>query len=247
MAATRSPRCGALPRSGRPCRNPAGSTADGSDFRGFVAFLLLAIACATAAIDNEIGIVWYGEEPTPHDDADSVLLAVPHMRQEHDLCVTTSAAMVMAFYGDPHGPRELKVLSKGKVYDPEAPFTDFTATWWRDLISGIEPLGYSWREEVFPANSRGFAQGLEQIEASLRSGRPVLIDVALYDSHTFVIMGLDKTGKRLFIRDPNVDRPGLRVLGFDQLKPIWHGRSYGLNARPALFTKPASLGGHSLR
>ena len=41
------------------------------------------------------------------------------------------------------------------------------------------------------------------------------------------------------MRDPNLTSPGYRILSLDQLKSIWNGRSYGLNARPALFTEPA--------
>ena len=207
---------------------------------GSILALLCLFACVSAPVDNAIGVVGADAVPTQRDVEERVLLAVPHISQERNLCVATSAAMVMTFFGDPHPPRELKVLSRGKVFDPEAPFTDFTLTWYRDLIAGIERIGYSWREETFPANSPGFDKGLARLKTSLRAGRPVLVDVALYRSHTFVIIGFDDTARSVFVRNPNLASPGFRVLSFDQLKSIWHGRSYGLNARPALFTEPAA-------
>jgi hypothetical protein len=63
------------------------------------------------------------------------------------------------------------------------------------------------------------------------------VDVALYRSHTFVIVGYDREQDQVFIRDPNLRAPGLRVLTLTQLEPIWNGRSYGVDARPALFTR----------
>lgn len=57
-----------------------------------------------------------------------VKLDVPFLAQETLLCVPTSAAMVLAFYGDAQPPRKLKALAAGRAYDPAAPFTDFSHT-----------------------------------------------------------------------------------------------------------------------
>lgn len=207
-------------------------------------WLLGLVACVVPSpappLPDEVGIAGRDAVRAPHASASSVLLDVPHIRQEHDLCVPTAAAMVTAFFGDPRSPRELKVRSRRRPWDPDAPFDDFTATWWKDLIAGVESLGYAWREVVFPDDRAGFLAGLARVQESLRAGRPVLLDVALYGSHTFVAVGFDQEERTLIIRDPNLPAPGFRVLTFDQLASIWNGRSYGLDARPALFTRPAS-------
>lgn len=166
-----------------------------------------------------------------------VFLSVPHLKQEPNLCVPTSAAMVLSYFGDPHSPRELKVLSRGNRFDPSARFDDFTITWYRDLDRGLRTLGYSWRAQRFPNTARGFQQGLEAMRASLRKKNPVLVDVALYGTHTFVIAGFDDAAKRVFIRDPNLPTPGLRILTYEQLESIWNGLRYDLDARPSLFTQ----------
>ena len=50
-----------------------------------------------------------------------VLLPVPHIAQEPELCVPTAAAMVLAYYGDERAPREIKTLAQGRDCDPEVP------------------------------------------------------------------------------------------------------------------------------
>jgi hypothetical protein len=147
--------------------------------------------------------------------------------------------MVLAYYGDPRTPRELKVLSRRKSYDPRRPFDDFTFTWWRDLIRGLERLRYSWIEYTYPNDDGGFRAGLREIQTRLRSDEPVLVDIALYGSHTLVVVGYDEARRLVFLRDPNLPPPGYRVLTFAELESVWNGRSYGLDARPALFTRPA--------
>lgn len=166
-----------------------------------------------------------------------VFLRLPHLQQETNLCVPASAAMVLSYFNDPQSPRRLKALSRGKDYSPGEPFTDFTRTWWRDLLSGMDRLGYDWWEQVFTNDAAGFRVGLDAIKTSLRLENPVLVDVALYGSHTFVIVGFDEAAKQVLISDPSLPDPGLRTLTFEQLRSIWNGVSYGLNARPALFTR----------
>ncbi|MDX1389418.1 MAG: C39 family peptidase [Acidobacteriota bacterium] len=205
----------------------------------FTALLAAPLAAAEPPVRDDTGIVRFAEEIPAEGVTDTtVFLRLPHVRQDHNLCVPASAAMVLAYFGDPHPQRELKVLSRGKTWDPNAPFDDFTITWWRDLIVGLETLGYSWREAGYPNNEAGFRNGIEAIRESLGRGHPVMVDVALYRSHTLVIVGLDDERERVYFSDPNLPGPGLRVLTYGQLETIWNGLAYDVNARPALFTRP---------
>ena len=196
-----------------------------------------------ALVTDRTGILTSSQIPAVATSETSTFLALPHIRQEPELCVPTSAAMVLSYFGDPHPPRQLKVLSRGRIYDPDKPFKDFTITWWRDLISGMKQLGYSWSERGFRNDSRGFRAGIEAIKVSLRSGNPILVDVALFRSHTFVIVGYDDEQKLIYFNDPNIPKPGIRRLTFEQLESIWNGLSYGVDARPALFTQRLSSSG----
>ena len=81
-------------------------------------------------------------------------------------------------------------------------------------------------------------EALSDVRESLRRGNPVLADVALYRSHTFVIVGYDDETRQVFIADPNLPSPGIRILTYDQLKMIWNGVSYDADWRPTLFTRP---------
>ena len=200
-------------------------------------FALLGVAGPTS-VGPDTGVVQSGEEmPAPALSRQRVFLSVPHIRQERNLCVPTAAAMVLSYFGDAREPRELKVLSRGRAYDPDAPFDDFTRTWWRDLNTGLRTLGYRWHETLYPDDTAGFYEGLEAIRVSLQRELPVLVDVALYGSHTFLIVGYDDERETVFINDPNVPSPGLRILSYRQLESIWNGRSYDLHARPALFVE----------
>jgi len=151
-----------------------------------------------------------------------ILLRVSQIRQETNLCVPTSAAMVMKYFGEERSPRELKTLSRGQVYDPRAKFTDFTITFFKDLIKGISGLGYRWVEKRHENDDRGFDDGLRDIINDLKNNNPVLVDTSYFKGHTFVIAGGDTAAQKLFIVDPNIPSPGVRRLTFQEFKPVWN-------------------------
>ena len=177
-------------------------------------------------------------EPQPILSDARTILAVEQQQQESMLCVPTSAAMVMAFYGDPHPPREIKSLSAGRPYDPQAPFTDFTITRYDDAIRAASALGYRWEQHLFADDDQGFGEGLALIESQVRAGHPVLIDATLPEGHTFVVRGFDKQAQQLFAVDPDQPAPGERTISFDQLKGVWNERAYGNEIRAMIVTQP---------
>ena len=167
-----------------------------------------------------------------------VALEVPYLRQEPNLCVPISAAMILAFYGDPQPPRRLKRLAMGKPYDPKAPFSDFSITLYRDLIKGMGRVGYAWAERTYPDTPAGAAAGLRDIEAELRAGRPVMVDVSLPGiGHTFVVRGFDPFRRTLLIVDPSAPAPGRRTLGYDAFARVWNEHAYGGRFRALIVTR----------
>lgn len=160
-----------------------------------------------------------------------------HIRQETNLCVPTSVAMVLAAFGDRYSPRELKVISRGKSYNRVEPFNDFTPTWFKDMAAGLRQINKNWTHASFSNDDEGFMKGLTAIEASLKQGIPVLVDTSgLYtDGHTLVIAGMDTGKKRVTLVDPRLAAPGRRQMSYDELKSKWNSTAVGWNGRAALF------------
>ena len=166
-------------------------------------------------------------------------LAVPHMVQESQLCVPTSAAMVLAFYDDPQAPRRLKALSRGRAYDPAAPFDDFTITLFTDMKRGLSTLGYAWNDAAFSDTRAGFSDGMTVIERELMARRPVLVDIS-HDGvgHTLVIRGFDSVSRELFLLDPAQPAPGAVTVSYDQFEALWNEHTYGGQFRALMTTAP---------
>jgi hypothetical protein len=175
-----------------------------------------------------------GCSPGPDAPAE---LAVPHLRQETLLCVPTSAAMILAFYGDPQPPRRLKALASGRDYDPRAVFSDFSITPFRGLISAVSRLGYEWREQSLPNDDAGFTTGIEIIRSELAQGHPVMVDLSIPTGHTVVVAGIDMNSRTVALVDPGQPPPGKVALSFDQLQGYWNERAYDGNFRSLILTR----------
>lgn len=164
------------------------------------------------------------------------MLDVPHIQQETLLCVPTSAAMVLRFYGDHQEPRRLKALATGRAYDATA-FNDFSITYYRDQIRGLRTLGYEWRELAFSDGHADFERGIALIESELLAGRPVLVDVSIPSGHTFVIRGFDRDKRMLHVVDPAQAWPGRYAVSYAQFEGAWNEHAYGGQFRSLMLTR----------
>ena len=194
----------------------------------------LGLAFAVVGCDR-----FAGEAPEVETRTETrVDLAVPHLQQEKLLCVPTSAAMVLAYYGDPRSPRELKTLAAGRDWDAAAPFDDFSITLYRDLLNGLNRIGYGWAQRRFAPTPGGLDDGLATIVAALAAGRPVLVDVSLPSGHTFVVRGFDSVRRSLDIVDPDQPAPGRYTVSYDEFASVWNESAYGDPHRYLLLTSP---------
>ena len=134
-----------------------------------------------------------------------------------------------------------KVLASGGSYDPNAPFSDYSITLYRDIVRAVQTLGYSWVERSYPNTDSGFTDGIALIESEIRNGRPVLADVTAPEGHTFVVSGFDTIARKLLVTDPNRPAPGQRWLGYEKFQAIWNERAYGGDFR-SLVTTQAKTG-----
>ena len=197
-----------------------------------------AIATADPSVPNTVGIVAPGEFAPPRAvPGQSGWLAVPQIRQETNLCVPTSAAMIMAYEGHDIPPRELKVWSRGREYDPAQPYNDFTITFFSDLLSGLRAHGFAWVSVLYGDNEQGLALGLAQLETRIDQGLPTMIDTSLYTGHTFVVAGYDLPRGVIIIRDPFIDPPGIREIGLADFGLIWNSSKVGSDVRAAVLAR----------
>jgi hypothetical protein len=170
--------------------------------------------------------------------AQRVELAVEHIGQETLHAAPTAAAMILAYYGDPRPPTELRSLAPGKSHDEALPFNAVTVTLYDDLLRRMDRLGYGWTERRFPQTPSGLDAGLAAITQSLAAGRPVLADVSVPHGHAFVIRGFDAHRRELHIVDPKEPAPGRYTLTYAQFGDVWNESAYGRTGRYLILTSP---------
>lgn len=189
-------------------------------------------------ISNSVGIITNASTfvPPKSIQGQSSWLPVIQIRQETNLCVPTSAAMVLNFYGYSYPPREIKVWSRGKEYDPQSLFSDFSITFFSDLLSGLANHGFHWTKNLYPNDHAGFASGSMALKHELDQGRPVMVDTSLYTGHTFVIAGYDDSRSIFVAIDPFIAQPGLREISYDDFELIWNSSKVGSNIRATIFS-----------
>jgi hypothetical protein len=157
-------------------------------------------------------------------------LRVSHQRQDVNLCVPTSAAMILAYYGEEREPAYLKSLAT-------PPESTFAGTYFKDMVNGVGKLGYSWRLECFSPDQEGFRAGVPKLKKAVFEGHPVM--VGMYEppiGHTVVMVGYDEASKELSFIDPYHDSPGLRTMDEDDFRIFW--RENIAQVRCAVFTAP---------
>lgn len=206
-------------------------------FRLFLIFSVFTFlsTVAQSELGSTQGAISARNLPSPIISKSTVQLDVPHIRQKPDYCVPSSTAMVLKYYGQNHSQSDLK--ARAENYKP-ASRQNWTFTYWDDMNHALRQMGYRWSIKNYPKTNQGFSRGLRDIKASLRQGRPVLIEVHQGPGHTFVIMGFDDTKQQVYIRDPNLPSSRARQLSYATLRDNWHNHRFGQN-RSAFFSKPS--------
>ena len=158
-------------------------------------------------------------------------LKVRPVKQEPNQCAPTSASMMLAFNGWNYPPRQIKLATKNKpYYGPNTPFNDFTMTSFGDLKKGLSNLGQNWRTGSYKGDAAGLAQGMQDIKASLKMGKPVMLAVGF---HVVVVCGFDDDNKLFTIADPGTGSIG--TYAYSSMESIWNYRAQRINLRGALF------------
>jgi hypothetical protein len=130
------------------------------------------------------------------------------------MCVPTSAAMVLEYFGDTVSPMAVKSMCPSHE--------DFAGTYYVDLVVGLEKLGYHWQIERFRANHAGFESGLHTIAAAIEAGNPVLASTFSPPiGHTMVVVGYSDSAKTLKLLDPNRQLGSAKGVSFREFEKIW--------------------------
>ena len=195
-------------------------------------FAFVHPAVAPAEMYMSTGSVSTGSIPAPVVSKNLVRLDVPHIRQPRYLCVPTSAAMILQYFGESYDPKLLKKYAEN--YKP-ASKRNATFTYWVDMEYAIRQIGKRWKIRNYPKTKAGFEKGISDIRKSLRNGNPVMIDVHLGGGHTFVVMGYDDYKQEVYIRDPNLAASRSRILPYSELLASWHNHRFS-NSRSAFFS-----------
>lgn len=162
-----------------------------------------------------------------------------HQRQERNLCVPTSASIMLNKFGQNYTPRHIKTLSSGGNYNPSLPFVDFTTTTYSNLLSGLRRVGISWHLVYFSNDSKGFNEGMTRIKNSIKFGYPVMVSISLGpgNGHCVVVCGYNDNTKSLTLVDPARSAPGIIEYSYEHFEIAYWNRftSFGENRRLAVF------------
>jgi hypothetical protein len=189
---------------------------------------------ASAQMRQSDGLAYTSRLPSPTISEQMVLLDVPHIRQKAWLCVPTSAAMILKYFGDYHDPQELKSLSENHK---RASKRNANFTFWVDMRHALRSIGKKWKIQDYPKTSAGFRRGFSDIKRSLRVGNPVMVDVHLGQGHTFVVIGYNENEQVVYVRDPDIPSVRSRAIPYENFKANWHNHRFA-NSRSAFFTNP---------
>ena len=188
---------------------------------------------ASAEMQERTGVVAHRHIPMPVVSDAVARLDVPHIRQLPGLCVPTSSAMILKYFGEAHDPVRLKTLAE--EHKPAAQ-RNTAFTYWVDMRHALRRIGKEWTIREYMKTDAGFDQGLADIKRSLRANHPVMIDVHLGVGHTFVVMGYNDREKIAYVRDPNLASSESRALPYDELLRSWHNHKFA-SSRSAFYSQ----------
>lgn len=144
-----------------------------------------------------------------------VMLDLKHQVQGPNMCVPTSAAIVMNYYGVTADPAKIMQLGGGSQKDGMAA---------EALTKALKNWEFNWPTETYRVDSAGFKRGLKDILTELSADRPVLIHIHSRNrtilSHIVTLIGYDIKRQEVYYLDTAAGPKTLRI-GFKQLNREW--------------------------
>ena len=170
------------------------------------------------------------------DPLTRLYISFRHQVQAANLCVPTSASMVIEYYGDKESPDHLKALAQGDIM--------FQGTHYNDIARGLRTLGYFWQIRSLDVDTLEFQASLLLIEAELTRHHPPLVDISVHNDvgpnlhgHTMPIVGFDNESKEIIFNDPAKKNDYVRRMSFSAFQKCWHS-AQNLKYRVIMLTRP---------
>lgn len=190
------------------------------------------ISKAFAEMSAGLGLVANEYLPKPVNSKQVVFLNVPYMKQKPWLCVPTSSAMILRYFGEKHDPEKLKAAAENYKSKSRR---NKQFTYYVDMRRALRKVGKRWHLRDYKKTKSGFQRGWREIKRSLRRGNPVMVDVHLGGGHTFVVIGYNDREKMVYIRDPDVYEGLSRAIPYSDFIKYWHNHRFA-NSRSAFFS-----------
>jgi len=153
--------------------------------------------------------------------------------------IATCTSMVLELYGVRVSPREIIQNASGYSYDPHRRFINPWEDFWYDgIVQIVQKRGYQWVFKTLRKEPSQFQNDFKTIKDSLDKGNPIITSVSIPQSdkwHSVVIHGYDEKTNVIYIKDPTIMRPGLRIISYKNFESIWHSLD-GTDMRYICFT-----------
>jgi len=176
--------------------------------------IIVFLLCTIARADGLIYI------PSSNVRGQCAYVPVVHQQQETKLCVPTAASMVFRLYGQDITPREVKLWSMGRSYNPKVKFHNYTVTKLQDIVPVAIKLGHrEWRVQTYGADERSLNAGFQRLKAQLDNGNPSVVEVQ--HSHVVLLIGYSNKRSLVVLDDP---KQGLRVMTYADFLQYWFNR-----------------------
>jgi hypothetical protein len=153
-----------------------------------------------------------------------VFLDLNIIKQEPNLCVAASMAMILDYYGTKIDQKDAKrILENADLKDKDLKLYSVTYFW--KVPRAVETLGFKWDMKLFNINSGN--NGIMFIAKEIKAMRPLIASLdTKYGQHAVVVNGVDEKEKKLVIADPNQNDPGVKILTFDEFRKQWNNDGY---------------------
>ena len=142
--------------------------------------------------------------------------------------IATCSSMAVKYYGEKANPREVYCMASGEQYSPSKNRYSWDDYWYAQVADGLRKLGYQW---VFKGSYRNtsfdFQSGIQEIKRNLDNGCPVIVSVTWNEScrdkfRAVVVNGYDDSNRVVYITDPSIAAPGLRIVSYKNFEKVWH-------------------------
>jgi hypothetical protein len=142
--------------------------------------------------------------------------------------ISSCCAVVLYKYGEKINPRQLYCMASGEIYNPNKQQYSSYDWWYDGIASSLVKKQYNWTfENNWNGSSYDFERGFKRIKTSLEKGCPVIISVTLSPSplvekwNAVLINGYDEKNKIVYLIDPNIAAPCVRIISYKNFDHIW--------------------------